>query len=153
MTETIFDQILKNKIKSWPIWEDANYLAFLTPFPNTPGATVVIPKKNPGGYLFKLTDKEVTGLILAASKVAKILEDALKVKRVAMVVEGTGVNDHVHVKLYPLHGKLAAGHDVWGSHTEFYPEYIGYLSTAGGPKMSDAELKRIQSKITKAAKD
>ncbi len=151
MNETVFDLILKNKIPSWPIWEDANYLAFLTPFPNTPGATVVIPKKNPGGDLFKLSDEQMTGLILATSKVAKILERALKVKRVAMVVEGTGV-DHVHVKLYPLHGKLATETNIISQHTEFHPEYLGYLSTAEGPKMSDAELDKIQTMIKKTAK-
>jgi diadenosine tetraphosphate (Ap4A) HIT family hydrolase len=151
MSETIFDLILKNKIPSWPIWEDANYLAFLTPFPNTPGATVVIPKKNPGGDLFKLSDEKITGLVMAATKVAKILEVALKVKRVAMVIEGTGV-DHAHVKLYPLHGKLAGETNIWSSHTEFYPEYRGFLSTAEGPKMSDTELNKIQTKIKKAAK-
>ncbi len=151
MSETIFDLILNNKIPSWPIWEDANYLAFLTPFPNTPGASVVIPKKNPGGYLFKLPDKEITGLILAASKVAKILEKALRVKRVAMVVEGTEVN-FVHIKLYPLHGKLANETNVTISHTEFYPEYDGHISTVDGPKLSDAELKKIQFKIRKIAK-
>lgn len=151
MSETIFDLILSNKIKSWPIWEDANYLAFLTPFPNTPGASVVIPKKNPGGYLFKLAEEEISGLVLASSKVANLLETALKVKRVAMVVEGTEVN-FVHIKLYPLHGKLANETNVTISHTEFYPEYDGHISTVDGPKLSDAELKKIQTKIMKAAK-
>ena len=39
----------------------------------------------------------------AAKKVAKILERGLSVKRVAMVMEGMGIN-HAHIKLYPLHG-------------------------------------------------
>jgi diadenosine tetraphosphate (Ap4A) HIT family hydrolase len=151
MSETIFDLILKNKIPSWPIWEDANYLAFLTPFPNTPGASVVIPKKNPGGYLFSLSNEEISGLILASSKVANLLEKAFKVNRVAMVVEGTEI-DFVHVKLYPLHGNLANETNVTVSHTEFYPEYDGHISTVDGPKMSDSELKKIQTKIIKAAK-
>jgi|SRR5665213_3478300 len=146
MSVTIFDLVMAKKIASWPIWEDDDYFAFLTPFPNTPGATVVIPKVNPGGYVFRLTDEQITGLTLAATKVAKILEEALEVKRVAMVIEGTGVN-HVHIKLYPLHGKLASETNVWSTHTEFYPEYIGYITTVEGSKMADDELNKIQAKI------
>ena len=54
---TLFDKILSGEIKSWKVWEDEHYLAFLTPFPNTPGMTVVIPKENTGDYLFELNDK------------------------------------------------------------------------------------------------
>lgn len=152
MAETIFHKIVDGSLPSYKVWEDENYLAFLTPFPNTEGLTVVIPKQSVGGYLFKLSDDQVTGLTLAASKVAKILEKAFKVKRVAMVVEGTGV-DYVHYKLYPLKGKLAEGEHPTTSHQEFYPEYIGYMTTAEGPKMSDEKLKEVQAKILKAAKD
>jgi len=44
-------------MKSWKVWEDEKFLAFLTPFPNTPGFTVVIPKQNPGDYVFSLDDE------------------------------------------------------------------------------------------------
>ena len=37
MNHTIFDDIVSGKMKSWKIWEDEKFLAFLTPFPNTPG--------------------------------------------------------------------------------------------------------------------
>jgi hypothetical protein len=83
--------------------------------------------------------------------VAKLLEKALEVKRVAMVIEGTGV-DYVHVKLYPLIGKTGNEFSPTTSHQEFYPEYVGYITTAEGPKMSDDELKAIQAKILKATK-
>ena len=43
---TIFDQIVSGEMKSWKVWEDDEFLAFLTTFPNTPGFTVVIPKEN-----------------------------------------------------------------------------------------------------------
>jgi diadenosine tetraphosphate (Ap4A) HIT family hydrolase len=146
MTETIFDLIIANKIPSWIIWQDDNFIAFLTPFPNTPGVTVVIPKSNPGDYIFDLDNNLISNLMIASKTVSKLLQKALNVKRVAMVVEGTGVA-YVHVKLYPLHGKLGQRTDVLTNHQEFYPEYIGYLSTAEGPKMSDQELDSIQKKI------
>ena len=40
MNHTIFDDIVSGNMKSWKIWEDEKFLAFLTPFPNTPGFTV-----------------------------------------------------------------------------------------------------------------
>jgi len=146
---TLFDEIVDGNIPSWKVWEDDNYLAFLTPFPNTPGLTVVIPKKNIGDNIFDLTDEEAAGLLSTAKKVAKKLEKALGVKRVALVFEGTGVA-HVHAKLYPLHGKLGGETNVWIPRQEFYPEYAGYISTVEGPRMSDEELGEIQKKIQEA---
>lgn len=151
MSETIFDKIIAQQIPSFIVWEDDGYIAFLTPFATMPGLTVVIPKKNPGDYVFDLNDEDVAGLMKAAKKVAKLLEKALDVKRVALVFEGTGVA-HVHAKLYPLHGALGEQTNVWSNHQEFYPEYPGYLSTVEGPKMSDDELGDIQGKILEAGK-
>lgn len=149
MTETIFDKIIRREIPSYVVWEDEEHMAFLTPFPNTPGFTVVIPKVNLGDYVFSLTDKEFTKLLLASKHVAALLEKALQVPRVALVFEGTGVA-HVHAKLIPLHGKLASQTNVWSGHTEFTDQYKGYLTTAEGPKMSDEQLKEIQAKILAA---
>lgn len=147
--KTLFDKIIDGTIPSWKVWEDDNYLAFLTPFPSTPGLTVVIPKQNPGDYLFDLDTDTCHGLIDAAGKVAKMLEKALGVARVGLVFEGTGVA-HVHAKLYPLHGDLASQTGVWSKHQEFYPEYIGYISTVEGPRMSDEQLTDLQRKIREA---
>ncbi|MDP2157256.1 MAG: HIT domain-containing protein [Nitrospirota bacterium] len=114
-----------------------------------PGLTVVIPKKNIGDYVFGLEQQEYQDLMLAARTVAKFLEKAFNTSRVALVFEGTGVA-HVHAKLIPLHGKLADQTNVWSPHREFNPEYLGYLTTAEGPKMGDAELTRIQKMIVDA---
>ena len=74
MNHTIFDDIVTGKMKSWKIWEDEKFLAFLTPFPNTPGFTVVIPKQNPGDYVFSLDDNLYSEMMLTVKKVAGILE-------------------------------------------------------------------------------
>lgn len=148
---TIFDEIIDGNIPSWKVWEDADYLAFLTPFANTPGLTVVIPKKNPGDYVFNMRDDELAGLMHAAKKVAKALEKALDVKKVGLVFEGEGVA-HVHAKLYPMHGDLTPERlSALAHHQEFYPEYPGYISTVEGPRMSDDQLNDLQAKIRKAA--
>lgn len=146
MSKSLFEKIVDKEIPSWIVWEDDRHIAFLTPFPNTPGLTVVCPKTNPGGYVFDVDDAAYLALVKASKKVAKALEEALDVKRVALVFEGTGV-DHIHAKLYPLYGDLADQTNVWSHHQEFYPKYIGYLSTVEGPKMADEELDEIQRKI------
>ena len=149
MTDTIFDKLIRGEIDSRIVWEDAKHIAFLTPFPNTPGLTVVIPKTNLSDYVFALEDGDYTELLLATKKVAKLLEKALGVSRVALVFEGTGVA-YVHAKLYPLHGPIASQTDVWSESTEFVEEYRGWMTTIEGPKMSDERLDQIQAKIVGA---
>lgn len=133
-------------MKSWKVWENDEFLAFLTPFPNTPGFTVVIPKQNPGDYVFSLDDDLYVRFLQATKTVAKLLEKAFDTSRVALIFEGTGVA-HVHAKLIPLHGDLANETGVWSPHKEFHEEYQGWLTTAEGPKMSDEQLDEIQKKI------
>lgn len=151
MSDTIFDKIVRGDMPSYTVWEDAGYVAFLTPFPGTPGMTVVIPKTNQGDYVVELSDDQQAGLMRAVSTVSKLLQAAFDdCHRVAIVFEGTGVA-YVHAKLYPLHGELGGQTDVWTTHQEFYPEYPGYISTVEGPKMADDQLLGIQAQIRKAA--
>ena len=146
MNRTIFDDIVDGTMKSWKVWEDDNFLAFLTPFPNTPGMTIVIPKINPGDYAFGLDDDKYSAFMLAVKKVANKLETAFDTPRVACVFEGTGMA-HVHAKLYPLHGDLAGQTNVWSKETEFVEEYRGWITTSEGPRMDDARLDEIQATI------
>lgn len=147
--QTLFDKIINGEIPSYKIWEDEYYLAFLTPFANTPGATVVIPKKNPGDYIFDLDDNAITGLVHAAKKVAKLLERALDAPKIALVFEGEAV-PHVHAKLYPMHG-FTDDRSQFPKIKPFFPAYPGYILTADGPLMDENQLKAIQQKIQKAA--
>jgi hypothetical protein len=147
MNHTIFDDIVSGKMKSWKVWEGEKFLAFLTPFPNTPGFTVVIPKVNPGDYIFSVDDEMYSEMMVAVKKVAKLLEKAFDTPRVAMIFEGTGVA-HVHAKLVPLHGELAKGIGSPVSHEQVFNEkYLGWLTTADGPKMDNARLDEIQARI------
>lgn len=147
--KSLFEKIADGEIPSFKIWEDDTYMAFLTPWPNTPGFTVVAPKKNPGPNYTEVGEDVYINLLLAARKVAAQLQKAFGVKRVGLVLEGEGV-PHVHVKLIPMHSQT----DTEGahtSHTEFYEVYPGYLTTIEGPRMSDEELEEIQGKIRNAA--
>jgi diadenosine tetraphosphate (Ap4A) HIT family hydrolase len=147
---TIFDEIVDGNIPSRKVWEDEQYLAFLTPFGNTYGATVVIPKQNPGGYVFDADNEAIAGLMAAAKTAAKILEKALGVTRIAAVFEGEAVQ-HLHVKLYPMH-EFDADRSKFPKQSAFFPVYPGYISTAEGRQMSDETLDEIHRKVQEAAK-
>ncbi len=145
---TIFDEIVDGNIPSYKVWEDDNYLAFLTPFGNTPGQTVVVPKQNPGDYVFAVDPAAVAGLMAAAKKAANILEKALGVSRVAAVFEGEAV-PHLHVKLYPMHD-FEGDRSKFPKMSAYFPTYPGYILTAEGKHMSDDEIKAIHQKIQEA---
>lgn len=96
----IFCKIVKGKIPSVKVWEDDKHLAILDINPINPGHTVLIPKKH-DDYLFDLEDGEYTELMLKAKKIAKMLKNKLKPKRIGLAVEGFFV-PHVHIHLVPL---------------------------------------------------
>lgn len=148
---TIFDEIIDGNIPSRKVWEDERYLAFLTPFGNTPGATVVIPKQNPGAYVFDADDAAIVGLMVAAKKTAKVLEKALGVVRIAVVFEGEAVA-HLHVKLYPMH-EFDADRSKFPKQSAFFPVYPGYISTAEGALMSDEMLDEVHQKVQEVSKN
>ncbi len=152
MDECIFCKIIKGEIESVKIWEDGDFLAILDVYPNTEGMTLVLTKKHYDSYAFDLTDKIYKKFMLAAKKVSKILERALNVKRVAMVMEGMGIN-HAHIKLYPLHGINEKFKEMWAKKEIYFDKYEGYISTQLGPKKSTEELNNIASKIKESQKN
>jgi len=143
---TVFDKIVSGEFPSYKVWEDDNYLAFLSRWPNTPGFTVVVPKKNPGANYLDAADDVYTGLLVAAKKVATKLRKAFNVDRVGLIIEGEGV-PHLHIKLIPMHdsGERDKHEPV------FNETYQGYLITVDGPEASSEELQAVQKKIQEAA--
>ncbi|HYD03869.1 MAG TPA: HIT domain-containing protein [Alphaproteobacteria bacterium] len=142
----IFCKIVKGEIPSYKVWEDKKHLAILDVFPNTLGMTLVIPKKHYDSYAMDMPDNDYSDAFLAAKKVAKILDRKLKVQRTALVMEGMGVN-HVHLKLYPLHGLDKDWKEMWSKEERFFDHYQGHLSTILGPKADPKELEKLAKKI------
>ncbi|OIP22809.1 diadenosine tetraphosphate hydrolase [bacterium CG_4_10_14_0_2_um_filter_33_32] len=147
-TNCIFCKIINNEIPSVKIWEDDRYIAILDINPNTEGVTLVLSKRHEDSYLFDLDDDIVKDIMIASKKVAKILEKGLGVHRVAMVMEGMGIN-HLHIKLYPLHGIDDKFVEMWAGERKYFDKYEGYLSTQLGPEKSLDDLKKVLSKINK----
>ena len=82
----------------------------------------------------------------AAKEVSKTLEKGLQVKRVAMVMEGMGVN-HVHIKLYPLHGIAEKFQEMLAKDRVYFEKYDGYISTQMGPQLSLDALEQVAREI------
>ena len=151
MENCIFCKIVNGEIPCAKIWEDEKNLAFLDINPNVNGMTLVIPKKHFDSYTFEMPDKEHHELIDASKKVAKLLEKALKVQRVAMVMEGLGIN-HAHIKLYPIHGLDEKFKEMWAKDKIFFDKYEGYISTQLGPQKSMDELNKLAKEIIEERK-
>lgn len=144
--DCIFCKIANGEIDSAKVWEDDNFLAILDVNPNTKGMTLVLPKNHFDSDAFLMPDKDYQELMLASKKVVEVLKNGLRVNRVAMVTEGMGVN-HVHVKLYPLHGVEKDFKEIWAKEKLFFEKYQGYISTQLGPQANVEELKRLAKEI------
>mgnify|MGYP002639191315 CR=1 FL=1 len=149
--ECIFCKIVKEEMPSYKVWEDEKYLAFLSIFPNTEGVTVVIPKKHYSSYAFDLPEEVLINLVLAAKKVAKLLDSKLNdVGRTALVFEGFGI-DHIHAKLFPLHGTkdMEKWEPIASKKRDYFDKYPGYVSSHDAELAKNEDLKKVQEKIVK----
>lgn len=149
MNDCLFCKIVKGELPSHKVWEDEKHLAFLSIFPNTEGATVVIPKKHYPSYAFDLPDEALSELMVATKKVAKILDEKLPdVGRTAMVFEGYGV-DHIHAKLFPMHGTadMTKWRPIESGMEKYFDKYEGYISSHDAKRAEDEQLANLAKKL------
>nr|XP_019962183.1 PREDICTED: uncharacterized protein LOC109642003 [Paralichthys olivaceus]XP_019962184.1 PREDICTED: uncharacterized protein LOC109642003 [Paralichthys olivaceus] len=143
----LFSRIVRGEQQQWRVWEDSEYVAFLTPYPNTPGVTVVVPRKPLPSDLFKLNEADYRAMILAIHTVARLLEEGMRARGVALIFEGLEI-DYAHAKLIPLLPP-PDGTQPAEVQTEFFQSYPGYVSSMDGPAADPETLQAIHSKITK----
>ncbi len=147
--DCVYCQIVKKTKPSHIIWEDDEFVAFLSIFPNTEGQTTIASKEHYSGYAFEHSEAILCKLLIAAKSVIRLLEEKLHVNRVAFVLEGVGIN-HLHAKLFPLHG--APPPEKWTpavAHIDqFFNKYEGYISTHDYVRAEEKDLERIVRKIT-----
>lgn len=146
----VFCRIVNKAEPAHIFWESEEFMAFLSIFPNTNGVSVVIPKKHYRSYAFDLPENVLIGLTLAARTVAKILDEKLdEVGRTGMVFEGFGI-DHVHAKLFPLHGtgNMKEWQPIHSSIKTTFEQYPGYISSHDGPRADENQLKQLCGKLS-----
>ncbi|KAJ1814682.1 hypothetical protein LPJ56_002958 [Coemansia sp. RSA 2599] len=149
MSDCIFCQIVAGTAPSHKVLEDAEHLAFLSIFPNTPGFTVAIPKQHMDSDVLALDDAAYAKLLLFAKRVDAQLRKGLGVDRCALAVEGMMIN-HAHVKLIPLHG-LDGRTCVVSEGTAYSDQYHGYITTMEGPRCADEQLAAVAQQIRSAS--
>ena len=148
MNECIFCKIVSGDSPSHKVWENETHLAFLSIFPNTLGVTVVIPKMHHPRYIADLPDEVSSDLLSVGKIVAKRLDAALPdVGRTGFIFEGFGV-DHIHLKLFPMHGTAS---DEWKRRSsrieKYFENYEGYLSSHDSDRADDIALSELAQKI------
>jgi histidine triad (HIT) family protein len=100
MDSCVFCKIVNDEIPSSRVFEDENYLAFLSIRPINPGHVLVVPKKHTQ-HLHQLDDTSYAGLMLRAKKLMIALKESMGYERVGLMVSGWDV-PHVHVHVVPL---------------------------------------------------
>ena len=122
------------------------HIAFLTPFGNAPGYTVLVPRKHLGSDYFRLQGEDCTAIGQAAYTVAQILNSTFEIGRCGMFFEGYEI-DYAHFKLVLVHqgyldGKPCA--PILGS-APFHQTYKGYLITQSGRLAHDLDVVSAQT--------
>lgn len=146
--DCIFCKIVKGEAPCHKIWEDEKHMAFLSIFPNTEGFSVVITKEHHSSYAFDAPDDVLNGLILAAKKVGKLIDAKLEdVARTGLIFEGYGV-DHLHAKLFPMHGtKSEKWNPVHSQVDKYFNQYEGYISSHDYKPADKDKLRVLAAKI------
>ena len=148
----IFCEIAKGNFKTPGIfWEDDEFMAFLSIFPNTEGFTVIIPKKHYDSDVLSMPDDKLKDFVIAAKKVSNILIKHFDdVGRVGLMMEGTGIN-HAHIKLFPMHGTENLKKGEWRQfHSNidtFFENYEGCMSSNDGPKANENNIKKLADNL------
>lgn len=135
------------------IWEDASHVAFLSIYPNTPGFSVVVPKQHFSSYAFAQSDEVLSALIIAAKKVALLIDRTFAdVGRTGLILEGYGI-DHLHAKLIPMHGTGDSSNfrPISSKVNKFFSRYEGYISSHDFKGNADLDLAEIAQKIRHTA--
>ena len=113
---SIFTKIINGEIPCYKIYEDDQTFAFLDIHPETPGHTLVVPKKEVD-KIYELPDEDYMALMQTVKKLSKHLEKVLGSRTILKVV-GTDV-PHAHVHLMPYDETWHQGREVKLTPEEF----------------------------------
>ena len=97
---SIFSKIIGREVPAYIIAEDEHHIAFLDINPLVMGHSLVVPK-NEIDYIYDLSDKELSNLLLFSKKVASAIEKTVKCNRIGISVIGLEV-PHAHIHLIPI---------------------------------------------------
>jgi diadenosine tetraphosphate (Ap4A) HIT family hydrolase len=142
----LFCQIVAGDEPSYPVLDDGMFLAVLTPFPNTPGAMVVLPRQHMDSDIAALAEDVMYAAMSFARKADALARRVLGCARCAYVIEGYGIN-HFHIKLFPLHGAPDPWQPVHSQAMAYSERYDGHITTADGPRQDPASMEAMAARF------
>lgn len=108
MEDTIFMKIVRKEIPADIIYEDEHTLAFLDIAPNTPGHSLVIPKK-PFRNIFDVDEDSLAHVMRTVHKLAPVIRDAVGAEGVNIISNNEAaawqVVFHMHIHIIPRFDK------------------------------------------------
>ena len=113
---SVFTKIVNGEIPCYKIYEDDKTMAFLDINPETPGHTLVIPKKEVD-KIYDLDDEDFNALMTTVKKLSRHMEEVLGTRTLWKVI-GTDV-PHAHVHLLPFDKDWHQGRQVKLTEQEF----------------------------------
>ncbi|MDO8624522.1 MAG: HIT family protein [Candidatus Diapherotrites archaeon] len=150
MNDCIFCQIAAGTAPCHKVWEDDKHLAFLSIFPNTEGFSVLITNAHQPSYMADADPVVLKDMIAAVQKACKSLDAGFDdVGRTGVIFEGFGV-DHLHAKLFPMHGTKT---DEWKQRRsriedqKYFKRYEGYIASNDFKRADDAQLAALAKRI------
>ena len=72
--ENLFARLVRGEIQQRGIWESETHVAFLTPYPNSAGCSVLIPRKHLSSDVFALKEDDFESLIRATGVVVDLIQ-------------------------------------------------------------------------------
>lgn len=146
-SQNLFAKILRGELEQWRVWESETHVAFLTPFANAPGKTVLIPRKHVDSDILSTPIEDFENLAGAIWGVVMVLmRSRLEPDRIGLIFEGMEI-DWAHAKLIPICGD--AGESP--SEQAFVETYAGSVSSQPGPAVAPEELQGMREKFYAAS--
>jgi beta-aspartyl-peptidase (threonine type) len=147
-TENLFAKIIRGELEQWRVWESDSHIAFLTPFGNTYGKTVLVPRKHTDSDILSLPDANFCDLASSVwDAIQMVVASDLRADRVGLIFEGMEV-DWAHAKLIPI----CADDGREAPEQPFVEVYGGSVSSQPGPVDNIEDIQRLLPKFLPVAR-
>ncbi len=103
MNDCTFCRIIRGDEPRHHVWEDDQFIVFLTRRPMHPGHLVIVPRHHVD-YFFDMDEATYAAIFQVARQLEPVLHNLTKAKRIGLAVEGFGIA-HAHLHLIPMDRK------------------------------------------------
>ncbi|MGY1410981.1 MULTISPECIES: HIT family protein [unclassified Luteimonas] len=130
--QNIFARIIRGDAPCYKVYEDENVLAFLDLYPQSPGHTLVIPKRSAAVNLLDVDTGALCQVMTVAQRLTRAIVDELQ-------------PDGVQVAQF---NGAAAGQTVFHIHMHIVPRYAGQgVGIHAAQEADRGELEKLQARL------